>query len=46
MVFGELTITRKRRWVELDLVPNGFLARQVIEHVAASHDLPVTLARE
>jgi hypothetical protein len=37
---------RKRRWIGLELVPNGFLAHHVIEHVAAAHDLPVTVQRE
>ena len=35
-----------KRWISLELVPNGILAHRVIEHAATPDRIPVSLIRE
>ncbi|HEY2518730.1 MAG TPA: hypothetical protein VGJ19_01365 [Streptosporangiaceae bacterium] len=37
---------RGKRWINLELVPNGILAHRLIEHAAAPYQIPVNLNRE
>ena len=41
-----LTAARGKRWINLELVPNGILAHRLIEHAAAPYQFPVSLNRE
>jgi hypothetical protein len=37
---------RGKRWINLEMVPNGILAHRLIEHAAIPNRIPVNLDRE